>query len=118
MTFTARDIVQALRGEGFLSAAFENTGGGVMNVCFTPVCQHGVALGEVCASDNGDWGYGDYDTPAESVGVMAYSPDGDPMSDEPAMCTDARGAVVLFDALSYGLERFCPQCFADHGAVS
>lgn len=116
MTFTARDIVQALRDEGFLSAAYVNTGGWVMNVCFTPVCQHGMALGEVCASDNGDWGYGDYDTPSESVGVMAYAPDGDPMDDRMWTVEDVRGAVLAFDDLSYALERFCPDCYADHGS--
>ena len=116
MTFTAREIVAALHNEGWLDAAFVNTGGWVMNVSFTPICQHDVALGEVCASDNGDWGYGDIDTPAESVGVMAYGPDGDPLDDEPTPCADTGSVLLAFDALSYRLERYCPACYADHGS--
>jgi hypothetical protein len=118
VTITANQIVSALRDEGWLGADFVNTGGWVMNVVFAPVCQHGVALGEVCASDNGDWGYGDIDTPTESVGVAAYAPNGDWLGEYGVIpdwtVSDARGAVLAFDQMSYDLERFCPECYADH----
>jgi hypothetical protein len=70
-------------------------------------------------SDDGEWTYGDLDTPAESVGVSAYAPNGDWMGEFGEVpdwsVSDARGAVLAVDALSFELERFCPECYADHG---
>lgn len=114
---TARQIVEALHNEGWLDAVFENTGGGVYNVIFEPVCQHGTRLGSVNGSDNGEWTKGDYDTPAESVWFGAYAPNGDWLGEyddrSDFRVEDARGAVIAVDALTYALERFCPDCATD-----
>lgn len=115
MTFTAGQIVEELWSRAVIPAHFGNTGGGVYNVVFTPMCQHDRVLGEIRASDNGDWVQGDIDEPAEGVTVMAYGADGDPL-DEVHEELDLAGAVQAFEDLSYELERFCPQCWADHGA--
>lgn len=109
MTFTARDMVARLHDVGFLDAVWGDTGGGVYNVVFAPVCQHGVMLGEVRASDNGEWGSGDVDSPCESVSVMAYGPDGAPVGD-PFRVDDMRGFEIAWDALCYSLESFCAAC--------
>lgn len=109
MTFTAREVIAKLHGEGFLDTVWGDTGGGVYNVVFAPICQHGTMLGEVRASDNGDWGAGDIDSPCESVLVMAYGPDGAPVGD-PIRLTDVRYAVVTWDELCLSLEGFCRPC--------
>ena len=108
MTFTAREVLAQLHGAGFL-AVWGNTGGGVYNVVVAPVCQHGALLGEVRASDDGDWSAGDIDAPCESVLVAAYGPDGAPVGD-PIRVTDVRYTVVTWDELCMSLKRFCPSC--------
>lgn len=110
MTFTAREIVQKLHDSGYLDAWFSNTGGGVYNVTFSPICQHGMVLGEVRASDGGDWTESDIDEPADTVTVYAVNPDGEGLWFE--FHRGPQDVVSTFEEFSVRLEDNCPQCVA------
>ncbi len=111
--FTAREIVRRLHENGYLDATWGNTGGGVYNVVFEPVCQHGTVLGSVNVSDNGDWGSGDIDVPAWSVTVGAYAPNGDPLGDDYGVARDVHGVLDMVEELCVRLEDKCAECRAD-----
>ena len=111
---TARQIVDALHAEGWLDASFCNTGGGVFNVVFEPICQHDIRLGSVNLSEDGGWGSGDLDTPAESVGVECSEPNGDWLGESGIVpdwrVVDVRGAVLAVEYMTDKLSAWCADC--------
>ena len=68
---TAREIVAALQSNGF-DAAWENTGGGVMNVDVPVTDAAGVDVGWVAVSHWGEWSSFDFDMGCGEVTVIAY----------------------------------------------
>lgn len=78
---TANQISAACHWAGLPRAVFSNTGGGVYNLELPIADSDGNVFAYVAFSDSGDWGYTDYQTPAEFVTVVLYDAlTGDPYS--------------------------------------